>query len=219
MSKYSSFSDQELVALLREGDHAAYTEIYKRYWALLYRNARKMLHDEQETTDVVQEVFTLLWEKAPKLYLDHSLSAYLYSSVRNRIINIINRQKLKVNYVSSLTAFLISGSSITDDTIRERELALQIEKEIALLPEKMRKIFELSRKAHLSYKEIAEKIDISEGTVKKQVYNAIKILRLKLGAFIFLVLAAILLQFGQKEEKKASLFLKKTSITYFHLPL
>ncbi len=192
MRAYNTLNDIELTDLLRNGDHVAYTEIYKRYWALLFRNARKMLHDDEEATDVVQEVFTLLWEKASYFHLETSLSAYLYAAVRNKIINIINRQKLKVNYLSSLSSFLEIGSSITDETIRNRELAEQIEKEIALLPPKMRQVFELSRKAHLSYKQIAEEIDISEGTVKKQVHNAIKILRLKLGAFFFLSVMVII---------------------------
>ena len=180
----NTLSDQELLSLLRGGDHAAFTEIYHRYWALLYRNAIKMLHDDDEATDVVQEIFTGLWEKAPELLEYNSLSSYLYACVRNKIINQINRSKLKVNYLNSLQSFLDSGEYITDNMVRERELTEVIEKEIALLPAKMRMVFELSRKGNLSYKEIAREIEISEETVKKQVHNAIKILRSKLGSFI-----------------------------------
>jgi RNA polymerase sigma-70 factor (ECF subfamily) len=56
-----------------------------------------------------------------------------------------------------------------------------IEKEIATLPPKMREVFELSRKANLNYREIAEKLNISDNTVKKQMSNALKILRSRLG--------------------------------------
>lgn len=68
----------------------------------------------------------------------------------------------------------------TDHQIRERQLALKIEREISFLPEKMRQIFELHRKEHLTYKEIAEQLDISDKTVKKQVSNALHILRQRL---------------------------------------
>jgi len=192
MRVYKSLSDQELNSLLRNGDHAAFTELYKRYWALLYRNARKMLGNEEDATDVVQEVFITLWEKAPSLLENNSLSSYLYSAVRNRIINQINRNKLKIRYLNSLKDFLEKGECVTDTTIRERELAESIEKEITLLPAKMRKVFDLSRKDNLSYKEIAKEINISEGTVKKQVHNAIKILRIKFGMLFFLLLVSIM---------------------------
>jgi len=70
-------------------------------------------------------------------------------------------------------------------------LADLIEKEIQALPSKMRQIFELSRKQYLSYKEIAEQLEISEHTVKSQVSNALRILKLKLGvsagAILFLL--------------------------------
>jgi len=178
---YSALSDDELAFLLQKADHVAYTEIYKRYWALLYRNAYKMLHDEDEATDIVQDIFTKLWEKAEHFQLTTSLSSYLYAAVRNTIITLINRNKLKRYYHASLEDFVNRGEYITENTILEKELAAKIEKEIAALPEKMRLVFELSRKSNLSYAEIAEKLDISEGTVKKQVHNAIKILRFKIG--------------------------------------
>ena len=182
MTTYSVLSDDELTFLLKKVDHVAYTEIYKRYWALLYRTAFKMLRDEEEATDMVQEVFTRLWEKAEQLELTTSLSSYLYTSVRNTIITLINRNKLKNYYHNSLAEFVNKGEYVTDNTVLERELAKKIEKEIAALPEKMRLVFELSRKSNLSYSEIAEKLGISEGTVKKQIHNAIKTLRFKMGS-------------------------------------
>ena len=185
MSSYTNYTDLELADLLAAGDDNAFSEIYKRYWPILFRHARKMLHDDDEATDVVQEVFTTLWSKASELSLDRSVSAYLYSAVRNKIIDLINREKVKKNYTNSLQEFIDRGEFITDNTILERELSRQIENEIAMLPPKMRQIFELSRKSNLSYRAIAEEVFISEGTVKKQIYNALKILRTKLGSFFF----------------------------------
>ena len=73
---------------------------------------------------------------------------------------------------------------MTDETIREKELKGIIEREIASLPAKMRAVFEMSRNENLSYKEIAEELCISDKTVKKQINNAIKILRKKINLLV-----------------------------------
>jgi RNA polymerase sigma-70 factor (family 1) len=194
MADYRKYADEELSILLNKMDHKAFSEIYERYWALLFRHARRMLKDEEQAADLLQDLFTSIWYNAGTVEIKTSLSTYLYSGIRNRIIKLIRHEKVKRNYMFTLVDFLTEGHNSTDEAIREKELRQQIEREIAHLPEKMREIFELSRKSHLSYKEIADQVNISEGTVKKQVYNALKVLRMKLGALFFLmVMHAILL--------------------------
>src|ERR1700748_2662199 len=169
MYQYNDLSDNELAGLLNTGDHFAYTEIYKRYWPLMFRHARKMLRDDDEATDIVQEIFLTLWSKFDIQYKT-SISSYLYTATRNKVIDSINRNKLKNLYLDSLNNLIDRGELITDNAILEKELTERIEKEIASLPKKMRQIFELSRKRNLSHKEIADITSLTEGTVKKQIY-------------------------------------------------
>lgn len=180
MAAYSAYTDQELTVLLKEGDGLAYTEIYDRYWPIMFRHSRKMLKDDDEATDVVQDIFTLLWAKASEMVFTTSIRSFLYAATRNKVIDLINRNKVKTNYLTTLQEFYDKGEFVTENVLRERELISRIEAEVARLPKKMRRIFELSRKDHLSYKEISDITNTSEGTVKKQVHNALKILRLKL---------------------------------------
>lgn len=194
MVSYSTLDDSGLIQLLRQQDKSAYTQIYKRYWAILYRHALRLVKDEAEATDIVQEIFTVLWAKSANINFTTSLSSYLYASVRHRVIDLINRNKIKETYLLSLQDYLKNGECITDELIREKELSAKIDAEIGLLPEKMREVFLLSRKSNLSYKEIASELNISEGTVKKQVYNAIKILRFKFGLFVSLLCLFIHIQ-------------------------
>lgn len=188
MSHSTILSDNELINLLKDGDNSAYTEIYKRYWAILFRHARKMLRNDDEAKDIVQDVFAALWVRISELNLEGSLSSYLYSAVRYKIFDLIDKKKVRGNYFASLEKFIEEGDYTTDNVIREKELAAQIEEEIAMLPLKMRQVFELSRKSDLSHKEIASKMHISDQTVKKQIHNAIKILRPKFSIYILLIL-------------------------------
>ncbi|MBB6500730.1 RNA polymerase sigma-70 factor [Pedobacter cryoconitis] len=188
MVAYNLLSDDDLLALLKDRDHRAYAEIYQRYWSILYRYSRKILQNEEESRDVIQDVFVMVWSKSDTLDLHTSLSSFLYAAVRNSILKLFERGKVREKYMNSLEQFIDEGTNITDHLVRNRELASRIESEIAKLPAKMREVFELSRKVNLSHKEIATRMDISDKTVKKQMNNAIKILRLKLGSlasFIF----------------------------------
>lgn len=188
MTAYHTYTDDKLTELLNTGDGDAFAEIYNRYWAVIYRHARRMAKDDELAKDVVQDVFVSLWDKATELQLNFSLSAYLYTTTRNKILNLFDRDKVKSNYIASLGNFITTGENITDHLLRERMLAAKIEQEIALLPKKMREVFEMSRKANMTYKQIADSLDISDKTVKKQMSNAIKILRLKLGALFTVIL-------------------------------
>jgi RNA polymerase sigma-70 factor (ECF subfamily) len=186
MSVYSSFSDQELTTLLREGDKTAYTEIFNRYNSLLFIHAFKKLQNREEAKDVVQEVFVKVWATREGFVLKTNLAGYLYTCVHHKILDLFAHQKTATKYIGFLQKFLDESKSNADHLIREKQLSVIIEREIAALPPKMREVFELSRKKQLSHKEIAEHLDISEETVKSQVKNALKILRVKLGVISFL---------------------------------
>lgn len=184
---YCDCDDNELGNLLIEGDKAAYTELYNRYKGLLYLHAYRILQDTEEAKDVVQDLFITLWAKREQLNYRKGIAAYLYTSVRNRVFDRIARKKVASSYFESLKDFAPLYEYSADKQLEEKELASVIEREISALPAKMREIFQLSRKENLSHREIAEQLVISDKTVKKQVSNALKILRLKLGIFLFLI--------------------------------
>ncbi|GGC48382.1 DNA-directed RNA polymerase sigma-70 factor [Parapedobacter defluvii] len=185
MNRYSTCTDAELTDLLRKGDGAAFAEIYQRYSPVLYRHAYNKLRDKEEVRDLIQELFINLWDRRQDIVLASSLSSYLYGAVRNRVINVFAHQKVEERYLASLVDFVEADQVTADQWVRERELRAQIERAVASLPRKMREVFELSRIEHLNHKEIAERLDISDQTVNKQVKNALRILRSKLGAFLF----------------------------------
>ncbi|WGQ11697.1 RNA polymerase sigma-70 factor [Pedobacter gandavensis] len=187
MTSYTALADTDLVAHLKEGDKAAFTEIYNRYKGLLYIHAYNKLRNQPEADDIVHELFASLWTKRNDLVLKTHLSGYLYQAVRNRIIDLISHKKVASEYMVSLQYFIDHSEAQTDHLVRANELTALIEKEITALPPKMKAVFELSRKANLSHKEIAVQLDLSESTVKKHVNNALKILRGKFGIVIYLL--------------------------------
>ncbi|HWD89327.1 MAG TPA: RNA polymerase sigma-70 factor [Mucilaginibacter sp.] len=186
MTNYNACTDPQLLNLLRSGDRMAYTEIYDRYALVLLGHAYNKTRDREEAKDVVHEVFATLWAKRESLQIDY-LAGYLFRSVRNIILNQITHQAVQEKFIRSMEQFAASND-IPDHLVREKQLTAIIEREIAALPPKMREVFVLSRKEHLSHKEIAEMLGISEQTVSKHVTNALKILRVKLGVVAYVLL-------------------------------
>jgi len=187
MTNYQSSTDEELFKLLFNDDHLAYTEIYDRYSAILYLHAYRRLRHREEAKDLIHEIFTVLWSNRAYLKIKGKPSSYLYRAVRNRIIDLVTRKRLDTIYTDSLEENWELSVDHTDHQTRDKELVKLIELEINALPEKMRMVFNMSRKIHLSHKQIAEELDISELTVRKQINNALKILKPKLSRFLLLV--------------------------------
>ncbi|WP_069658881.1 RNA polymerase sigma factor [Arcticibacter eurypsychrophilus] len=183
----SSISDSELVVLLKQDSKEAYTEIYDRYHGILYAFAYKKLNDREEAKDLIHELFLLLWERRSFLDVKLGLSAYLFTAVRNRVLNLIKHKKISSAYVESFQQYMDNNLFAADELLQQKELTAFIEKEIQALPYKMRQVFELSRKDHYSRGEIAQELNLSEETVKSHMHHAIKILRAKLGSMFFLI--------------------------------
>ncbi|MCR8559395.1 RNA polymerase sigma-70 factor [Mucilaginibacter sp. BJC16-A38] len=186
MEIYTNLPDNELIKLLQSGDHSAFKEIYERYIFILLNHAYNKTRNREEAKDLVHEVFTHLWAKHDAIDPAINLSGYLYTCVRNAFLNQVAKKEVQSRYLLSLEQFAAQGPVIADHRIRERQLMDLIHHEIESLSPKMREVFKLSRREYLSHREIAERLDISEQTVSKHVTNALKILHVKLGAFIYL---------------------------------
>lgn len=175
--------DRALLDRLRQGDESAFAAIYQRYWMVMYSHAYRMLQDEEETRDVVQDSFVALWHNGQGFTSSGNLSGLLYTTVRRKVLDVIAQRKVRAKYLESLDAYMHLHSNDTVDDLDARELMEAFEREITLLPAKMRTVFEMRVKQHLSYKEIAKVLGISELTVKKQINNAIKTIKPKLSAY------------------------------------
>jgi RNA polymerase sigma-70 factor (ECF subfamily) len=181
-------SDDRLIALIQENDLVAFERIYNKYWSKLYLSAYNILRDRQVSEDITQEVLVNLWMKRANLQVT-SLNAYLYTSVRYQVFNIIRSGKVRADLFNHLEELFSNNGG--EDILSEKDINRLLEQGIAELPEKCRQIFIMSRKEHLSTKEIAERLGIAPKTVENQLTVALNRLRKTLGDFV--CIAAIML--------------------------
>jgi RNA polymerase sigma-70 factor (family 1) len=186
ITKYEELSDVELFKLTKSGDRSAFTEIYDRYFGLLYIHALHRLKSKEEAKDIVQDIFSDLWSGRCSVDPKSNVSNYLYTSVRNRVFNVLSHKNVHHKYQSS-QVWKENTDSFTDHLVRERQLKAIIEQEIDALPPRMKSVFLMSRKANMTYVEIAHDLQITEQSVRSHVKNALKILRVKLGVIVYLL--------------------------------
>lgn len=177
-------TDAVLLARLKVGDQDAFYEIYDRYSLTLLNHAQKKLRQREEARDIVQGVFAMLWQKRATLGKVRNLSAFLYASVRNAVLNRFAHREVKDRYHRSMAEFQKVYPHDADHLIREKQLKEAIEQEIRGMPRRMQEVFELSRKEYLSHQEIAERLGISERTVASHITHALKILRDRFGVSV-----------------------------------
>jgi RNA polymerase sigma-70 factor (ECF subfamily) len=196
MTSLDSHTDTELIALLRHGSEPAFTELYRRHWRSVYRNAMRLLRSAADAEDVVQQAFESIWKRRAQLEIQGSFEAYLFATARYISIAIIQKNADRYGSVSDLSDRLDQAvNPVVESAIDARQLEIAIARIVDTLPKKMRDVFLLSRTGTLTYRQIAERLHISEATVKKQVYYALKIIREQLGDSLPLLIALSILYF------------------------
>ena len=186
MRGYSEHSDNKLLELLRhEEDAYAFEEIYNRYWDKLYAAAYKRVKCAEAAEEIVQDLFTDIWERHHSLDIRAELPVYLFSAIRYRVINYIHKEVVKNSYANKFLMEYEYDNS-TEETVIANDLNELIQQRVQLLPVKCREVFELSRNDHQSNKQIASQLGISEKTVENQISKALRRLRTSLNT-IFVI--------------------------------
>lgn len=180
--------DNELLKNLQKGDKTAFHILYQKYYRILYLHVYQKLRDRETAKDIVHDLFANIWQKKETLKINGKLSSYLYASTRNRVLDYISKEQSKSHYLDSFVIHMKAEQSDTDYMLREKMLKEQIEKVLNSLSPRVREVFELSRVHYLSHKEISKKLNLSEQSVRSYIKDSLKVLRMRLSAFPWILL-------------------------------
>lgn len=179
-----NFDDQQLLNMLQTDEAQAIEMIFKKYHKTLCLTAYRFMKSQEASKDVVQEVFMRFWTKRETIQVKTSLKAYLRRSVVNTALNHLQRSKRTPTDDLEKARHNPSNKHSAEDTLQAQQLQKDIKTAINQLPRKCRMVFTLSRYEHMTYKEIADTLQISTNTVENHISKAMKILRKELKGYL-----------------------------------
>ncbi len=158
-----------LYKLIAQGDQKAFKYLFDMYFVPLCRFGVLYLKDRQEVEQIAMDIFTHIWEEKERIEISLSFKAYLFNAMRNRCLNALRDYK-------EMCSLDEAGKFYSEDysPLEMEELANLIQSAVLSLPEKCQTVFRKSREEHLSYKEIADEMQISVKTVEAQISKALK---------------------------------------------
>ncbi len=182
-SKDHRLVDRELALRIKQGDRDAFEGLFRAYAAPLFRFACRYMRSHEAAEDLVQDVFVHLWLHRDKWAVPDSLNAYLYRMARNRALDQIKHATIVARWKNEAGRLEEQSAEPVDALLHSGELARRVDDIIASLPEHCRTAFVLSRNHGLSYREIAQVMQISVKTVETQMSRAFT--KLKKGLAIY----------------------------------
>jgi RNA polymerase sigma-70 factor, ECF subfamily len=170
----------DIVARIRDGDRAAFEQVFRAYYARLADYATTLVRSRDAAEDVVQEVFVALWTQRERITTPENLVGYLHRAVRNRGLNQIRHRRMVADWQARQANEPGPEAPAADRETELGEIARAIRNAVAALSPRCREVFELSRDRGLTYPEIAATLGISIKTVETLMGRALKNIRERL---------------------------------------
>ena len=188
MLTYDSYSDEQLLMLLKDSDEAAFTEIYNRYWKTLLYKAYHILQDKDAAQDIVQNVFLSLWIRRAEVNIKN-LSIYLRQAIRFSVFKAIREMRHDKTFYERLAA--VTSDIVTNNPLLFKEQQQIIQQLIDTMPKDCREVFLLSRENNMTYKQIAELLGVSEKTVEKRISKSLQFIRSGVATSLCILILAV----------------------------
>ncbi|MEX0660604.1 MAG: RNA polymerase sigma-70 factor [Balneolaceae bacterium] len=176
---HNHYEDEFWIENIQKKDERSFEILFKKYYLPLTRFVWRYVDSKAIAEELVQELFTILWEKREEWNVDteKTIRSYLYKSARNLALNQLKHQEIKEKYDSEWMNQKEHPSIKYRDEIREHQISTAISRAIEELPPRSKITYKLHRHDGLTYTEIAEVMGVSVKTVESQMTRTLKTLR------------------------------------------
>ena len=170
---------QEIIKQIQRGDKNAFRVLVEKYQQTAFRLAFRMLGDEDEARDVVQDSFIRIWEKFDTYNEKEKFTSWMYRIISNRAIDSLRdiRRRAGISLAKLNPGKLETGESGADIRMENQEAGELIRLITRGLPEKQQLVFSLRDLQGLSSQEVQEISGMTETAIKSNLYHARKAIR------------------------------------------
>ncbi|MDT8401628.1 MAG: RNA polymerase sigma-70 factor [Bacteroidales bacterium] len=173
-------SDRDIIRRIRNGDIREFESLFRSSYNALVNYARTILKDKDTSEEIVQELFYVLWRDRKKIMINSSVTAYLFRAVYNRCLHYIEHNKVVMRHEDEIRGRIDKTGKDPAEEMNYKELHDKMTRIIEKLPERVAKIFCMSRFDGMKYDEIARELSISVKTVEANMGKALKVFRKEL---------------------------------------
>jgi RNA polymerase sigma-70 factor (ECF subfamily) len=174
---YRSHSDEDLMSMVIQGNHSAFEEVYNRYSRPILNYFHRMLwKDREKAEDLTQDIFTKIAHRPDQYDPSRPFKTWLYSVANNMCKNEYRKAEVRKNHVGGLHENIgkADDSDHSDTLLHMKMFGQHLQEALNELEDIHRKVFILRFRQNLSINEIADVLEISEGTVKSRIFHAKK---------------------------------------------
>ncbi|MDR3269269.1 MAG: RNA polymerase sigma-70 factor [Tannerella sp.] len=173
----NNLSESELITALLNDDESAFCTLYALYKSRLIYFAMKFVKSQEFAEDVFQDAFASVWQNRRFLNPNLPFAPYIYTIVKNRILNLLADMDKEQELKKKILAQSIDFDNGTEDAIMDADLNRLLEKSLDRLTPQQKRVFQMSRKEMKSHKDIAVELNISVYTVQQHISASLKIIR------------------------------------------
>ncbi|MFI5244089.1 MAG: RNA polymerase sigma-70 factor [Gemmatimonadales bacterium] len=181
--------EREWLDRIRAGDEGAFEAMYRAHVTALCAFADSYVNSRDDAEEIVQDLFSRLWEQRLTIEMERGMRPYLYSAVRNRALNALRNRRIERSVHERLlqedaVRASVDAPSPAEGLLAARDFAEALDRAVAEMPSRCREVFALLRYRHLTYAETAVVLAISPKTVEIHMSRALALLRERLAPWI-----------------------------------
>lgn len=188
MGKLDKQQENFVLSALKQDNKEAFSLLFQTYYTDLVLFCGNFVKDKSSCEDIVQSIFMKLWNDRKKLQIETSLKSYLLKAVRNSCLDEFRHLEIVRQYESDYKSNALDSYD-TENYILYSDLHDHLHRALQQVPELYRETFEMNRFEGLKYREIAEKLNVSERTVEVRVSKTLELLRKQLKDFFVLLIS------------------------------
>ena len=162
---------------MQSGNEESFTLLYKHYSAPLYLNILRMVHDPLTAEEMVQELFTRIWQKRKSAAIKENFSGYLYRTALNLVHDFFRKLKRDHKLFHQFQESIEEGYNHIEEGLNNRQASETLIRAIEQLPPQQKKVYQSVREEGFTYKKAAEIMNISPFTVKEYLSSTTKTIR------------------------------------------